>query len=130
MEWAWEALTSPHCIHGNLFFWIFSVPSQNKKVLFSFPFLPPKAPHKGPFSAHNGKKNKIKKIKKVFFFSKKIHFLCFFEFFILKSLPKISILGDFLPTKKNPYRLYRISPSRILFEKFFSIRVRETMLSK
>ena len=128
MEWAWEALTSPHCIHGNLFFWIFSVPPQNKKVLFSFPFLPPKAPHKGPFSAHNGKKTKSKKSKKYFFFEKNSFFV-FFRIFYTKILTKNFNFGGFFTYKKNPYRLYRISPSRILFEKF-SIRVRETMLSK
>ena len=133
MEWAWEALTSPHCIHGNLFFFeFFPFPHKTKKFYFPFPSFPKKHPTKAHFQPTTGK-NKIKKIKKVFFFSKKIHFLCFFEFCILKSLPKISILGDFFYLQKKsisslPY-FSTLSSPRILFEKF-SIRVRETMLSK
>ena len=95
MEWVWEALTSPHYIHGNLFFWIFSVPPQNKKVLLSFPLSIQKSSHKGPFSAHNGKKNK-KKSKKYFFFRKKFQFWGIFlpKKKSISSLPYFSTLSS------------------------------------
>ena len=105
MEWAWEALTSPHYIHGNLFFFeFFPFPHKTKKVLFSFPLPSPKStPQRPIFSPQREKKNQ----KSIFFFEK-ISFFVFFRIFYTKILTKHFNLGGFFYLQKKIHIVFTV----------------------